>query len=120
LKASLLDFALSFEDTEVFDVGRFVGGTRFSFWEGAAFDVVVGLACAGLYVCMSVKYEKPSRSCYLSVALGIALTDPGAGDDSNEDLGAACCDAVVDMGPAAPTILTAFFLSFKLPAFAAG
>lgn len=50
----------------------------------------------------------------------MALTEPGTGDDVTDGAGGADRDGVVDMGPAAPTILTAFFLSFKLPALAAG
>jgi hypothetical protein len=48
------------------------------------------------------------------------LTDPGAGDDAIDGVGAAGREGVAGAGPAAPTILTAFFLSLKLPAFAAG
>ena len=50
----------------------------------------------------------------------MVLTEPGAGDDVTDGAGGANRDGVVGIGPAAPTILTAFFLSFNLPAEAAG
>jgi hypothetical protein len=50
----------------------------------------------------------------------MALTEPEAGDEVTDRVGGTGRDGVVGMGPAAPTILTAFFLSFKLPVLAAG
>jgi hypothetical protein len=67
-----------------------------------------------------VKLKRLNRNAYLSETLEMALTEPEAGDEVTDRVGGTVRDGVVGMGPAAPTILTAFFLSFKLPVLAAG
>lgn len=118
-KASLVGFGSSFCGAAV-SVGVAAEDATILFSTEDDFGATVGLAYAGLYARMSVRLERLCSSSYPSETFSSTLAGPALDEDAIGRVRAAGREVVPDTGPAAPTILTAFFLSLILPRLAAG
>lgn len=119
-KVSLVGFGSSFCGAAASDLVVAAEDATVLFSTEDDFGAIVGLAYTGLYARMSVRLERLCSSSYPSETFSSTLARPALGEDAIGRVRAAGREAVLGTGPAAPTILTAFFLSLILPRLAAG